>query len=295
MNTALLTTLLGLMSATSFGVADFFLAKSAKSVGPILGSTVVSISSAALFSLVFVILFRHDIHLSWPGIWFAVGSAFFMASASINFFLALEAGPVSIVSPLASTYPLIMTLLVLAIFRIHLSPQEVGGILLTVTGVLVASGILGIHGLSRRMRRGSVFALITAFSWGIGFALLAQAIRRIGWQFATLFECDIVVIVYIFALPFIKGSEVISLKTLRRGMSNKFVLTGSIVQLLGGLAINLGISRSSANGGTIITAISSCYPIITIALALKHFKEDVGLIPLAGAALGIAGIVMLSL
>jgi drug/metabolite transporter (DMT)-like permease len=155
--------------------------------------------------------------------------------------------------------------------------------------------MLGIHGISRKMRRGSAFALLTALSWGFGFALMAEAIARIGWHFATLLEFDVELIAYAIALPFIKSGEVISRKTLREGLTNKFVLGAGFVQLIGVLAVNIGISKSSANAGTIVTAISSCYPIITIALALKHFKEKIGFVPLTGAVLGILGIVVLSI
>jgi len=47
------------------------------------------------------------------------------------------------------------------------------------------------------------------------------------------------------------------------------------------------------NASTI--AVSACYPAITVALALRHFKESVHWVQLGGAAVSVAGVVLLSI
>lgn len=47
--------------------------------------------------------------------------------------------------------------------------------------------------------------------------------------------------------------------------------------------------------GAVVTAISAWDPILTIFLALKYFDERVKILPLAGAFVGIIGVVVLSL
>jgi drug/metabolite transporter (DMT)-like permease len=168
------------------------------------------------------------------------------------------------------------------------------GILLVVLGIIAASGLLTLKKSKRKISRGPAFALFAALVWGIGFALLAQAIKSGDWQIVSVVEFSFVTITLLVLIPFIKGTEVISLETVKQGFLSKFVLGASLIQLLGVVALNLGISKSTASGGAVITAISACYPILTIFLALKHFEEEVKVVPLLGAFVGIFGVVILS-
>ncbi|HUB93381.1 MAG TPA: EamA family transporter [Verrucomicrobiae bacterium] len=295
MHTGLVVALFGLVSAISWGVSDFFSAKSAKSVGPMLGTTLISIVGAFIYSVAYIVLLRHHHNLPMAGFVYAVAAGLFFALGGAAFFTGLEAGPVSIVSPVSSVYPLFMTLLTVTIFRTHLTIRELIGILLVVIGVTVASDLLTSKDSKRRVGKGPAFALLTAVTWGIAYVFLAQAIKRGDWQIMTLVE-------YIFAalgitalLPFMKGNEVVSIATVRSGFRNKFIVGAGAIQIFAFAALSIGIAKSTASGGTVVTAISACYPILTIFLALKHFNEEFRLVPLIGVVVGVAGVVLLSL
>jgi len=62
----------------------------------------------------------------------------------------------------------------------------------------------------------------------------------------------------------------------------------------GAILLNLGLS-SDATGGSIVVALSSCYPVLTTVMAYFLFKEKIPLLALAGGSLAIAGIVVLSI
>ncbi len=295
MTPALLISVLGITAALSWGTSDFLCAKSAKIVGPILASALINILGAVTFIIVYILFWHPNIQITGSALAFAVVAGVFLSLGAIAFFVGIGEGPVSIVSPVASTYPLITTLLALAVFHASLDSREVTGILLVIVGVTAASGLLNWRKSNRKVTRGPAFAMLAALGWGIGFALLAQAIKRVDWPIATMFEFVIVAITFLLLVPFIKGDEIISRPTIYAGLKNKFVIGAGLIQLLGGIALNVGISRSTASGGAIIIAISACYPILTIFLALKHFNEKVKYISLAGAFVGIAGVVILSL
>jgi drug/metabolite transporter (DMT)-like permease len=57
--------------------------------------------------------------------------------------------------------------------------------------------------------------------------------------------------------------------------------------------LNLGLANESASGA-IVTALSGCYPVLTVFLALRHFKEEFKLIPLAGGLVSVVGAIMIS-
>lgn len=295
MNASVLVGLLGITAAVSWGISDFFAAKSAKSIGAILASALVNIVGALTFIIVYILFLHPQVNLTWSGFSYAAASGIFLSFGAASFFVGLEAGPVSIVSPLTSTYPLITTILALLVFHAHLSSVEIVGIVLTMLGITAASGLLTAKGSKHSITKGPAFALLTALMWGIGFALLAQAIKRINWQPTSFIEFVSVSITFLLLIPFVKGKEVVSKETIVRGIKNQFVIGASIIQLLGVIALDIGISKSTASGGAVITAISACYPVLTIFLALKHFGEKVKLIPICGAFIGIAGVVILSL
>ena len=295
MNAATIVALLGITAALAYGVADFFAAKSAKSVGPVLSAALVSIFSALLFAIIFVIFFRSHTHLTTAGFWYAAASGTVLSFSVALFYIGLAAGPVSIVSPLSSMYPLVTTAVALVVFHARLSTREIIGVILTVFGIAAAAGLLNLKRSNYRLAKGPVFALFTALAFGIGYAFLAQSIKRIDWQLASLVDYGFAAIAFLVFIPIIKGKEVISPRAIKRGLKNKFILVTSVVQLAGIASLEIGISRSTVTGGAVVTAISASYPIITIFLAVKHFDEKARLIPLAGAFIGVAGIIVLSL
>jgi drug/metabolite transporter (DMT)-like permease len=68
------------------------------------------------------------------------------------------------------------------------------------------------------------------------------------------------------------------------------------MQQIGATLLNVGFSIDKT-GGSIVVALSACYPILTIILAFLYFyfKERASPIALAGGLLGIVGIVTISI
>ena len=73
------------------------------------------------------------------------------------------------------------------------------------------------------------------------------------------------------------------------------LLATATAGLLGACALDVGISKSTDVSGAVAIAMSATYPLLTIALVLKYTTERTKLIPLAGALVGIGGVVLLSL
>jgi len=237
---------------------------------------------------------RPSVELTSSGLSFGIVSGVLVAFGAVGLFKGLAAGPVSLVSPISAAYPLVTTIVALLVFNAQLSLRQLFGIALVMTGILLAAELIGLGRVNRKIGVGPAWAFLSVLSWGVGFALLAQAISSLGWQAATFLELASLTITFVILLPFIKGREKISLSLLRRMSLNKFILSAALIQLIGVFAINLGMAYETTSGAVIV-AISACYPVLTIFLALRHFKEEVKYIPLLGAFISIAGVVILSL
>ncbi|MHB1864787.1 MAG: EamA family transporter [Candidatus Saccharimonadales bacterium] len=287
-------TFFALIAAISWGIGDFFGAKAAKNIGPVISMFAISMLELPIFVL-YYLLSNSNWIFNGVAILYACAAGFAFTIAGVLFFKGLNKGPVSLVSPIASMYPLITTVAAIIIFNSHVTHVELLGILLILVGVLSATGLLNVKKSEHKLTEGIWLAVLTALLWGIAFALFAQSIKRIGWQNSNLIEIPVVTVCMLALIQFIKGREVISLATTKKALVNKFVILSTILGLVGLVSITVAIARSAVSGGAVATAISSCYPIITIFLALNHFKERVKPIALAGACVGIVGVILLSI
>src|SRR4051812_14129003 len=113
---ALLAVIFGLVSAVSWGLADFFAAKASKRFGGLATGVMVTVISAVVFDVVYALVFRSHTVFSSIGLGYAIVSGVAFTAANLTFYKGLEYGPVSIVSPLGSMYPLVTTLLLVVFF-----------------------------------------------------------------------------------------------------------------------------------------------------------------------------------
>lgn len=286
---------MGIVTAISWGFTDFLSAKSTKTLGPVLSVGLIyitgALSAAILFSYYLIILHPY-LHFVSKGFYIAIASGILQAIGSLTFFLALKYESVCIVSPLTSAYPLVTAVIAVLVFGAHLSSADIVGILLATIGIMIASGILSFRDSTGGITKGSLYSLITAVTWGLGYALLAQAVKITTMPIASVVCLTVIALSACIMLPFVKSNELISREKVWRSLNNKFVLGASFTTLIGNLALFIGIAKSTASGGAIITTVSACYPILTIILALLIFKDRVKIVRIIGAVAGIIGIAL---
>lgn len=289
---ALIVSLLGLLAAASWGTADFFAAKSSKALSPELATLVVGFIGAVAFSLFYI--FRQGSEAwAFDGVLFAIGAGLLMGVGLLAFYRGLDIGPVSIVSPVGSAYPLVTTILVISIFGDSLSLPQVAGIMLIIVGILAASGLFNARKSERHVTKGVFYAIITFLLWGGAFVLLGEAVSRIGWEKTTFVDIWFELFAIALFVSMLKSRQKLTFsKGGLKVILNKYLLIAALTQVFGLVVFNIGLTLSSSSA--IITAISATYPALTIFLALKHFNEKVSLIPIIGAGITIVGVVILS-
>lgn len=288
-----MVTLLGLTTAVCWGVADFLAAKASKQIGPITSALYVNVASAIVVGVLYVSILPHTAHHPLGGLVMASAGGAIISGAMVLFYTAMAYGPVSVASPISSAYPLVMTFLALGIFHASLSAQQLAAILMIVVGVMAAAGLFTLKKSERHVGKGPAFAIASVTFYGVGFVLMSQAVSRIGWGLASVLQCAAGSLIFIVLLP-LTGRGERPFTSATKGLTNHFIIGCAIIGLTGMMALNFAFSHEHTSGA-VAGAISACYPVFTILLALKHFKEDVRLVPLSGAAVTIAGVVILSL
>jgi len=291
---ALLAVIFGLISAIAWGIADFAAAKASKSFGGLTTGVLVTAISALVFDVVYALFFRSHTTFNETGLGYALASGMAFTIANLAFYKGLEYGPVSIVSPLGSMYPLVTTLLLVLLFGSSLHFRQAIGIVVVMLGVAVASGVFKRVRGGHKLSRGPLLGMCGAFFWGLAWTCIAQAVKHIGWQLTAAVELTCSTLLFVPLLPLLNRAEHGLSRKLLLGIRNVLMITAGLLMMLGFLALSIGIDRV---GNLVATAvvISACYPLITVFLALRRLKEELQPIPLAGALAGVVGIVILSL
>ena len=284
----------GLAAGFGWGFSGYFDAKASKAIGPLSASLLINGAVALGYAAVYLLFLRH--HHIWDslGVIYAIGSGMVITIGALAYFKGLAIGPVSLVSPLSASYPLVTTLVALGIFHARPSAIQILAIFLIMGGVMGATGLIGAKDVRHRaIQRGPLLGLGTAMAWGIGYALAAQAIQRLGWQFASLIEFGAMALAFGLFIPLSMPGHGLTPKILAQGIRNKFVLLSGGISLCAALALNIGLSREQSSGA-IVATLSACYPVLTVILARRSFNEEVGLIPTIGAFVSISGVLLLS-
>lgn len=285
----------GLGAALSWGIFDYIAAHATRKSGPITAVIASNIVGAIMFAALFALFFAGGSHqLTAAGVIYAVASGVLMGLAKTIFFIGIEKGPVSIVSPLAGLYPLVTTLIAVLIYGASLNIGQVAAIVMIVVGGMVAAGLLGVRKSERKLEQGPRLALLAVLFWGICFSFQAQAVAQLGWQMAAFINYEVLALTSFLVVPLSRTKETISRHTIWQSAKSTYVLGAATTGVVGLLFYNAAVTRDPS-AGAIVTAISSASPLLTVFLALTYMKESVRRVALAGAVVGIAGVMMLAL
>jgi drug/metabolite transporter (DMT)-like permease len=283
---------LGAFAAVALGVADFFGARASKDIGPVTAAFVVQIAGTVAYCVWFVTADPDVPTLSATTCVYALTGALLMGAGMCTLYLAFERGPVSLASPLSAAYPLVTAAVGVLFFHALLSAAEGIAVAVIVLGIMAASGLFGTDKAERALSAGPRMALLTTVLWGVAYPLLGQAIIASGWEVVTLIQLVAMVPVLGAMMALRRGRERVTTALVLRAFRSLPVIAAGVLQMLAVLAINIGYGLDQA-AGTMVVATSAAYPVITMALALRHFDERTDRVALVGAAATVAGVLML--
>lgn len=293
MQTEFLAIICGLIAGIGWGFSGFFDAKAAKSIGPLCASVLINCFVAVGYAAIYLLFLRGDT-FDALGALYAIASGIVITLGALTYFRGLAIGPVSLVSPLSAAYPLVTTVIAILAFQAFPSGIQLIAIGIIMCGIMAASGLIEQPKVGKRsLQKGPMLGLVTALSWGLGYALAAQGISRLGWQLASFIEFSAMALAFAAFIPLLFPGHGVTLAKLKSGLTHHAVLLAGSISLCAALALNIGLSQDTS-AGAIVATLSACYPVLTVLLAKRSFNEQVAKLPLAGAAATIIGIIMLS-
>ncbi len=283
-----MTALFALATSVLYGLADFGGGLLTRRIPALTVVVVSQLISAVVLGL--IVATTGAWSEAGPRLWFAVAAGLVGPVAMIAFYQALALGPMGVVSPLGTLGVAVPVGVGLALGE-RPGLVAVGGILIAVTGVVLAGGpqLKG----APVQRRAILLALVAALGFGTVFALIAEASTTISGLFLALFVQRVTNVVAGGAALWVSA---------RRG-TPALPDTGFPWTSLPALAF-VGLADVAANGTysiaaqhgpvTVAAVLASLYPVVTALAARGFLRERMQALQAVGAGLALAGTVLLA-
>jgi drug/metabolite transporter (DMT)-like permease len=275
----------GLLAALSWGVAALVAAVAARRIGAfrtvVIGETVGLASYGALF-----LITHPSLRGLGPVAWLLLLAGMIGVGGYLACYRGLESGHVGLVSAISASYGGVIVILSVLLLGERLTPAAGGGVVLTVTGVVLVSG-RATPGASETARAtGVAFGLAAALFYGVGGFLLGRYARDFGWLVPALMARA-------GAMALLLG---LAATPVRRVMGSR-PGPGVAWAVGAGLADAAGVAFFARGGQAGLVAItaaaSSAYPVIPLIGGLVLLHERMTRWHAVGAALILAGLVLL--
>jgi drug/metabolite transporter (DMT)-like permease len=272
----------GLTAALCWGITDFLVTIVARRIGTI--HTMFYIECCALLTACSLVLASPVPPHAPPTAWaFVVGISLVNLAATILFYRALTIGTLALVAPIMSGYAVVSALLAFIAGERPDTLPLIGALLLIIGVVVVSksentSGRVTLTGV----REAIVVALLLGlFFWALGFVTPSLGVL---WPVLVM---RVIRTISALLLRIHKGSPSVSLP-------HKMLVvipSAAILDTLGFVAFNLGISRTYT---TIVTALAALMTAITVLLAWAILRERLSYWQWIGVGVIMAGVLLVN-
>jgi drug/metabolite transporter (DMT)-like permease len=277
----MLTAALALGASFVWGVGDFLGGLKSRALSPL---AVLAVAQPVGLTAIAIAVAIH--WEPWPGgsTWLAAPAAVLGTVGLVAFFRGMAAGSISLVAPIAASGALVPVAYGLVIGE-RPSSLQLLGIALAVGGAVATSYEPGEGSEWPRLAAGVPWALVAALGFGAFFIPMHEASEHDFLWSTLLFRSTSTTLVLLAVL--------LARPRLSRSRRDLPVLAAIGLADTGG---NVLFAAAAAQDGlvSVVSVLASLYPVVTVALARLYLRERVGRMQEAGAAVTIAGVVLVS-
>jgi drug/metabolite transporter (DMT)-like permease len=277
-----------LVAAVAWGLNDFLARFPSRAVGPI--PTVLVVTGAGLIALsAWLLLGDVAINIVWPSIWLAALSGVCFALGTLALYAALASGPITIVAPIAGSFPaLAMIFAVLQGARPSLAQWL--AIAAVMAGVVVVSRSGAHYETSGEPQPGKLrsvlgLAMLASVCFAVSLASGQDAGPVIGevetvWL-ARVFGFVVIGAIYLWCSPPAK-------------LPMRWLPLLALMGCLDVAALGIIVAAGSLSDPAFATVASSAFSAVTVILARVILREAISLAQLGGMALIFGGVGVLA-
>jgi uncharacterized membrane protein len=282
----------GLAAALGWGLADFGGAVSGRRIGSLPAVVIGQVLSATVM-VILVLATGQDVSRVGTFVWPLVVNGICTAIAYATHYRALELGPVAVVSPIGASFAVVGIALAMVLRDERPGGLALLGAAVTVIGVaLVSTDLRALRAGVRGHAPGVPWAIVSAAGFGVAAFILGTAAQELGWILGLGASRVAQVTAYV---PLVVARR--SSFTRVRGLPG--ATTGVAIALFAGAADLLGVTTFSAGAEagllSIVLAASAVFPAVAVGLSIAFLHERLVPNQWIGAALVVAGLLLLSL
>lgn len=285
----MLTAILGLFTALSYGAADFFAALAARRMRVVIVTCAASLSGLILLLLLLPIM---GASFSQEAIFWGFLGGISSIVALLALYASLALGPISIVSPLGA---LLSAIVPAAVGVVLLGERFTGVGWVAIAMALIAVVLVGfVPGDNVQLPKPRAIVLAMIAGTGIGLAVVSLA--------RSPQDSGIGPIIVMRTTAFVLLGVIVLFSVLRKSATAEIKHQGPKLWVLVACAgvldatANIFFTLASRSGSLTVTGVlTALYPLGTILLARLVLKEKVALVQKIGIALTLAASLMLAL
>lgn len=280
--------LLGLVAALSWGLHDFLARFPSRAVGPVTAVLAVTVAGLVVLS-VWLAIDGGTIEIVWPSLWLVAVTGIVFAAATLALFSALALGPISIVAPLAGSYPALAMIFAVA-QGTQPSLTQWAAIGAVMVGVVLVSRSGGHYEASGHLPPGKLKIVL-------GLALLASVCFAVsltaGQAAAPIFgDVQTVWLARCFGLGAI--GIVFLVKPDKTAIPARWLPMLAIMGVLDVAALGTIVAAGDLPDAAFATVVSSAFGAVTVLLARAFLKEPVAKLQAAGIVVIFAAVAVLA-
>lgn len=285
----MLTAILGLCTALSYGAADFFAALAARRMRVVIVTCAASLSGLVLLLLLLPIM---GANFSQEAIFWGFLGGLSSIVALLALYASLALGPISIVSPLGA---LLSAIVPAAVGVVLLGERFIGLGWVAIAMALIAVVLVGfVPGENVQLPKPRAVILAMIAGTGIGLAVVSLA--------RSPQDSGIGPIIVMRTTAFVLLGVIVLFSVLRKSATAEIKHQGPKLWVLVASAgvldatANIFFTLASRSGSLTVTGVlTALYPLGTILLARLVLKEKVALVQKIGIALTLVASLMLAL
>lgn len=279
-----------LMGLIGFGLSDFAIVYLTKSAGFIKGMFWNTVFMTLYLIILIPVFGGMENLLNLQAIHLLIGTLAGILSTlgGYSFFKGTQKGNLSVLSPIASTYSVIIILFSIIFLSEKLYIIQTLAIVLVILGtILVSTNFQKFKNLKLTITDKSVpYALSSMLFWGLSFILIGNITIKIGWLETIVLNTISGLALQVIIILYTKSKIKVTKKAFKIAAMVGFFNT------LGYLGYSLGVNSIYTS---IVAPIVAASPFVTVILALIFLKEKLALEQKLGITILIAGLIILAL
>ncbi len=278
----------GLIAMLGWGIGNFSAAQLSRKIGALRAMLWNTIGVFTLMVLALPFLKQGFLLASWRDFFLLVTGGLLLTIGGVSYYKGVSLGKVSLVAPLAASWPMIIVLIALSSGKEIVSITNGLGVSLIVIGTIAAAlKTRSSEKVFRLSDPGIGYALVALFAWSGAFYLFAITLTSSAWLPANVF---FMLWASIFTYLYSKLRQVkIPFPPTRTAI--QYILLSTVSATIASLAYSLGVRSSQTS---LTAAAANANPAITVLLAWIFLKEWLTKRQLGGIIAVMSGLILLA-